>query len=107
MNAGQIFVYTENLSPATVSRDEANSGSSGSWQSLASQAIDMSAEEDGWALLSDVGSNLRKLGPAFDPRTFGHKQLSQLIRSQPNEFQLNETHAQGGPTVIQVKSRGG
>ena len=107
VNACQIFVYTENLAPDTSPRNSVNNGASATWQSLVLQAIDMSADEDSWALLSDVGTNLRKLNPAFDSRTYGHKQLSQLIRSQPSKFELNETHAQGGPTVIQVKSRGG
>nr|WP_321254840.1 NYN domain-containing protein [uncultured Ruegeria sp.] len=38
-------------------------------------------EADGWASLSSVGSQLGKMYPDFDSRTYGHKRLSDLVRA--------------------------
>ena len=46
------------------------------------------AEEDGWALLATLGTNISKLRPAFDSRLYGHTKLSDLIRSQSKWFEL-------------------
>ncbi|WP_300068986.1 NYN domain-containing protein [uncultured Ruegeria sp.] len=40
-----------------------------------------SNENDGWASLSLVGSQLGKLYPDFDSRSYGHKRLSDLVRA--------------------------
>lgn len=39
------------------------------------------ADEDGWAFLGDVGSNINKKQPNFDPRNFGFYKLTPLIES--------------------------
>ncbi|WP_120634773.1 NYN domain-containing protein [Ruegeria sp. EL01] len=38
-------------------------------------------ESDGWASLGFVGSQLSKMYPDFDSRTYGHKRLSDLVRA--------------------------
>jgi hypothetical protein len=38
-------------------------------------------EPDGWASLAFVGSQLGKMYPDFDSRTYGHKRLSDLVHS--------------------------
>ncbi|WP_420585687.1 NYN domain-containing protein [Ruegeria sp.] len=38
-------------------------------------------EPDGWASLGFVGSQLGKMYPDFDSRTYGHKRLSDLVRA--------------------------
>ncbi|WP_050605192.1 NYN domain-containing protein [Ruegeria sp. 6PALISEP08] len=38
-------------------------------------------EADGWASLSFVGSQLGKMYPDFDSRTYGYKRLSDLVRA--------------------------
>ena len=50
----------------------------------------MATQDDGWALLANVGNYLRKLDPAPDTRTYGHGQLSQLVKSQQEAFELDE-----------------
>ena len=55
--------------------------------SLIVKAIDLcTLDEEGWANLANVGEFLLKLNPAFDPRSYGHKKLSLLIKSIP-EFE--------------------
>lgn len=39
------------------------------------------ADEEGWAFLGEVGNLLLKKSPAFDPRLYGYKKLSDLIFS--------------------------
>ena len=51
-------------------------------------AFDMAVQEDGWANLGTIGFYLRQLDPGFDPRTYGYKQLSQLIKSYSSLFEM-------------------
>ena len=41
-------------------------------------AIDAESDDDGWANLGGVGSNIMKQAPEFDPRNYGFKKLSEL-----------------------------
>ena len=44
-------------------------------------AVDANARDDGWAALGGIGSHVGKVLPAFDPRNYGFKKLSDLVRS--------------------------
>ena len=101
VNACEVFVYTENLSPKEAKELQKNGKSHPKWTKAVALAIDMSSQDDGWALLSLVGLNLQKLDPAFDSRTFGHEKLSQLVRSCPAlfEFKRDSPHY-----VVRTKS---
>lgn len=93
VNACEILVYTENLSPKKDKSNQKKGKPHSEWTKLVEQAIGMASQDDGWALLSAVGLNLRKLKPAFDPRTYGHEQLSQLVKSRPDFFEMKgEAH---------------
>jgi len=63
-------------------------------------AIGQIETEDGWANLGEVGNQLQKLAPDFDPRTYGFKKLSDLVR-KTNAF--NVEAKQGTPLRIQSK----
>jgi hypothetical protein len=39
----------------------------------------MSLTNDGWVNLAVFGSTLRRLDPAFDPRTYGYERLSVML----------------------------
>lgn len=45
---------------------------------LFSDAIEASSNEEGWAHLGGVGSNIIKNAPEFDPRNYGYSKLSDL-----------------------------
>ncbi|WIH05146.1 NYN domain-containing protein [Xanthomonas translucens pv. graminis] len=47
---------------------------------LLRQAIEEASDDQGWAGLGSVGSYLNKVRPDFDPRLYGHKKLSDLLR---------------------------
>ena len=52
------------------------------------KVLDDISDEDDWIQLGMLGQNISKLRPAFDPRLYGFKKLSDLIKSQPKHFDL-------------------
>ncbi len=70
-------------------------------------AFDMAVHEDGWANLGEIGFYLRQLDPGFDPRTYGFKQLSQLINSQKTLFDVHSRGEEGGGAAIYIRLREG
>jgi len=61
-------------------------------------------EEDGWANLASMGFYLRQLDPSFDPRTYGYKQLSQLVKAYGHLFELR-IQDQSGTNAMWLKSK--
>jgi hypothetical protein len=45
------------------------------------EAVEVAADEEGWAVLSKVGDLVTKWQPDFDPRTYGFKKLKDLMAS--------------------------
>jgi hypothetical protein len=69
------------------------------------RAFTMTVQEDGWANLSAMGERLRRIDPAFDPRTWGYSQLSLLINAVPDHFQCKRNKSQGpGSIYVKLKS---
>jgi hypothetical protein len=62
----------------------------------------MAVQEDGWARLDTMGSNLYQLDPGFDPRTYGQRQLSRLVKSLKEQFEMR-TQVTDGSTIFYVK----
>lgn len=106
VNACDVFVFTENLigeastmqAPQKQSAEPArktngNSAPAAEQPSaeplpLLKRAFDLAAQDDGWAFLGVMGSHLRQLDPSFDPRTYGYKQLSALMKAYTKVFDL-------------------
>lgn len=65
---------------------------------LLKNAYEASAEENGWANLGSIGSQVNKLSPSFDSRNFGYKKLSELIRAI-NIFEVKKTPPEKNPAV--------
>jgi NYN domain/OST-HTH/LOTUS domain len=127
VNACDIFVYEENLpKPLTASSLEVPSSSSkpappspkpassSSPKSKAKpkispdvfkRAFDLAVQEDGWAFLGTLGSHLRQLDPGFDPRTYGYKQLSLLIKGHPEIFEIKPGSAETSQLYVKLKPR--
>jgi uncharacterized LabA/DUF88 family protein len=97
VNACDVFVYSENLQKPvkTDTKTKAKSELSPEIQALFKSAFDLAMHEDGWAPLGTLGSHLRQLDPGFDPRTYGYKQLSLLLRAYPEQFELKRVRGQG------------
>lgn len=78
----EIFTFIENLEPKieTPERKEVHKKEKVIIDSkLINKAFDMSANEANEVYVSNMGINLRKLDPSFDPRTYGFKTLTQLF----------------------------
>jgi hypothetical protein len=71
---------------------------------LIRQAYEIAQQEDGWARLDHMGNALYQLDPGFDPRTYGHRQLSRLIASYKDLFQMR-TQEIDGSTLFSVKMK--
>jgi len=69
---------------------------------LLKKAFAMSVQEDGWANLGALGESLRRIDPAFDPRTWGYPQLSLLINAAHDHFLCKRNRTQG-PASVHVK----
>ena len=74
---------------------------------LIRQAIEEASDDQGWAFLGSVGSYLNKIQPDFDPRLYGHKKLSDLLKHQSRHFAIEERAAAGGGNkMIYIRSLG-
>jgi uncharacterized LabA/DUF88 family protein len=71
---------------------------------LIRQAYEIAQQEDGWARLDHMGNALYQLDPGFDPRTYGHRQLSRLIASYKDLFQMR-TQEIDGSTLFAIKMK--
>lgn len=58
---------------------------------LLKDAYDAVADEDSWADLGAFGSQLTKLSSSFDPRNYGYKKLSDLVKAV-DSFEIRKSH---------------
>jgi len=115
VSACDVFVYTENLMPRPkliprrISQKQAPAqekepeSSAPDPTPLLKQAFDIAVQDDGWAFLGTLGHHLRQLDPGFDARTYGHSQLSTLVRANTKLFDIREEKGDEGNSVIYVR----
>lgn len=109
VNACDVFTYTENLLTDSKLRTSASKQTtktesvSSDPLPLIKSAFDMSVQDDGWAFLGTVGGHLRQLDPGFDPRTYGYKQLTQLIKSYSSDFEVKGKKGKSGATEVYIR----
>jgi hypothetical protein len=100
------FIYTENLLPdAEVSTPEEGPSLKGRQPASAAvpilaKAIAQMETEDGWVGLGVVGQRLANIASDFDPRTYGFRKLSDLVR-QTGAFDMDQP--EGRAVRIRVK----
>ena len=58
-------------------------------------ALEQSVDDEGWAHLGTFGNYLNKLQPDFDPRLYGYKKLSDLVRDRTDLFTTEERRSSG------------
>ena len=112
VNACDVFVYTENLVPPKPARKTTGRKKDTAAPKepptpdpipLLRQAFESAVQDDGWAFLGSLGHHLRQLDPGFDARTYGHSQLSVLIRAHARHFEMREVKSEDGNVVLQVR----
>jgi len=113
VNACDVFVFTENLvkenksvqqksSKNTISKKNKGKKDDLDPMPILIQAFEMSVQEDGWASLANMGNALYQVDPSFDPRTYGHKQLSKMISKLNDRFEMR-AQENDGPIIFYVK----
>ena len=121
VNACDVFVYTENLqstageeaktesaAPTATKKPSNKAGAKAAsapkrLKSLFRTAFDSTVQEDGWAHLGPLGNSLLKIDPGFDPRTYGHKQLSLLVQAYPDFIEVRRPKTGGSTAKIYVR----
>ena len=100
------FVYTENLLPSAAANDQdAPPGTKpllppSAATPIITKVIAQMETEDGWVPLRAVGNQLANLASDFDPRTFGFRKLTDLVR-KTDAFEIG--HLEGGALRIRTK----
>jgi len=114
VNACDVFVYTENLVEEKKSAQQKQLQAKKTKKKeekeepdpmpILSQAFEMSVGQDGWAPLAGMGQALYQLDPSFDPRTYGHKQLSRMISNFKERFDMR-TENLDGSNILYVRMK--
>jgi len=114
VNACDLFVYTENLveqrkaiqqkrtqtsrakKPTTGTEIEIEpEKEEADPMPVLSQAFEMAVGQDGWARLDVMGNAIYQVDPGFDPRTYGHKQLSRMLNKLKDKFEMRTKDLEG------------
>jgi len=86
MGACDKFIYTENLRdcvPDEVKVEQSkhkNIMKDTKTLALIQNAVEDSADDSGWSYLASIGNVIANKSPEFDPRTYGHKKLVELMK---------------------------
>lgn len=95
-----IFTYTENISPdinqKSIEENNAKANEKSKLKKLSpadektiEKAFEISINDDDSAYVSAIGTNIRKIDPSFDARSYGYNSLSKLFANLPN-FEMIE-----------------
>jgi len=113
VNACDLFVFTENIVSAkkvAIHKEPVKAGNEKPGDArrkplvpLLVQAFEMTVHEDEWVHLANLGESLRKIDPSFDPRTYGHKQLVQLVKALPDVFEVKKSEKGPGAIYVRLK----
>jgi uncharacterized LabA/DUF88 family protein len=125
VNACDVFVYTSNLvtTPKATppkqrkpqqggkkkekeEKEEAvnNVDQEQELLQMLQKAYEIAVQEDGWARLDLMGSALYQMDPGFDPRTYGHRQLSRLVGNLKDDYEMR-TQITDGSTLFYVRQK--
>ena len=121
INACDLFVYTENLVEEKKALQKRRTQSSRTKKTttetetetekeeadpmpVLSQAFEMAVGQDGWARLDVMGDAIYQVDPGFDPRTYGHKQLSRMLNKLKDKFEMR-TKDLDGQLILYVRMK--
>ena len=104
------FIYIENLgdekAPAKSGKQAPRKlKSDRKLDALLREAVDAASDDEGWASLSAVGSNLSRLASDFDTRSYGFGKLKDLIAAHPDYGMELRKGADGRANSVYVRGR--
>jgi len=111
------FIYVENLGgteaapkpaatpEATATKAKPAFSKDPALDKLLSEAVDTAADDDGWAHLGAVGSNLSRLASDFDTRTWGYGKLTDLLKAHPGYDVDSRSPGDGKPKAAVVRRK--
>jgi uncharacterized protein (TIGR00288 family) len=70
--------------------------------SIVTEAHEMVDQESAWVDLRKIANNLKKLDPAFDPRTYGSSKLVKIIATRSDAFEVKRDRVRQR-TMVRVK----
>jgi len=74
-------------------------------QTLLRQAVEAASDDSGWAQLGAIGSNLQRLAPDFDSRTYGYKKLKDLVVAQGGFIVEDRPGADGRTNSVWIRTK--
>ncbi len=103
------FIYTENLgdeqAPAKPGKTPAKLKTDRQLDALLREAVDAASDDEGWAHLGAVGSNLQRLRSDFDTRTYGFGKLKDLFVAHQGYVLESRKGADGKATMVYVRGK--
>jgi hypothetical protein len=106
------FIYAEVLrakeeeaKPSKAKTSDDLKKDKGHLANLFRNAIDAYSDDDGWAQLGTVGSNIAKQAPEFDPRNYGFKRLKDLVNAMGLYELREESEGNGHAKVIYIRKK--
>jgi len=75
------FIYTENLRSAKTAKAQVDISKEMKLIDFLAAVVDDAADDSGWAHLGKIGQLISNKAPDFDPRSYGFKKLSELVRA--------------------------
>jgi uncharacterized LabA/DUF88 family protein len=68
-------------------------------------ALEETTDDNGWSNLGAFGSYLNNVQPDFDPRTYGFRKLSDLVKSRPDLFVTEERRTRSGQPLLYLRAK--
>lgn len=103
------FIYTENLGveAAAKSQPAAKAGlkRDPALDALLAEAVESASDDEGWAHLGAVGSNLQRLASDFDTRSWGFAKLKDLFAAHPGYVVEARKGGDGRSNMLYVRER--
>lgn len=106
--ACDTFVYVENLGATpkgSTGPEPQRLAQDAGLDRLLAEAFEGAADDDGWARLSDVGSNLSRLASDFDARTWGFTKLRDLLQAHPRYQVKSRASGPNRPAQMYLRER--
>lgn len=72
---------------------------------LLRKAVEAASDDSGWAQLGAIGSNLQRLAPDFDSRTYGYKKLRDLVQAQGGFEVEDRAGADGKSNAVYIRAK--